>query len=120
MAKFATVDDINRGRPPFSDDDKADADALIAAAGEWIRERKPGIADDDPAAHIVVIQVVRTAMDTRRYSGHTSYSKTVGGVTRSGTLANPGALLAFDDSHYQLLRISRSCGASYYFGDGCE
>ncbi|MDV2474232.1 hypothetical protein F8M49_30080 [Rhodococcus zopfii] len=118
MADFAAPDDIFRGRPrpPGGDED---ATALIAAASQWIRERKPSIADDDPAAHAVVVHVVRAAMATDKYAGHVSYSKTVGGVTRSGTLANPGALLAFDASHYRLLGISESGGPSYYFGGRC-
>lgn len=115
MADFVTVDEIFRGRtrPPGGVEDAAD---LIAAASNWIRDRKPDIADDDPAARIVVIHVVRTAMASDKYLGHVSYSKTVGGVTRSGTLANPGALLTFEGSHYQLLGISQSGGPSYCFG----
>lgn len=118
MADFASPDDIFRGRVR-TQAAEADAEALIAAASNWIRQHKPGIADDDPAAHVVVMQVVRSAMATDKYAGHVSYSKTVGGVTRSGTLANPGALLVFEDSHYQLLGLSRTGGPSYYFGGRC-
>lgn len=117
MAEFATADDISRGRRPFTPDELLDVKDLIAAASQWIRDRKPGIADDNATARLVVIQVVKAAMATEKYAGHVSYSKTVGGVTRSGTLANPGALLIFEPSHYQLLGISQGGGPSYYFGD---
>ncbi|MCK8674100.1 hypothetical protein M1M07_23685 [Rhodococcus sp. HM1] len=118
MADFATPSDIFRPRPVPADreDDVRD---LIAAASNWIRTRKPEIADDDPAARVVVIQVVRAAMATEKYAGHVSYTKTVGGVTRSGTLANPGALLIFEPSHYQLLGISQAGAPSYFFGGHC-
>lgn len=119
MADFVDVDDIFRGRtrPPGGEQDAAD---LIAAASAWIREQRPGIADDDPAARVVVIHVVRAALASDKYAGHVSYSKTVGGVNRSGTLANPGALLNFEASHYRLLGISNGGGPSYYFGGRCE
>ena len=119
MADFASPSDIFRGRP-VPPGGEQDAQDLITAASNWIRERKPDIADDDAAARVVVIQVVRAAMATDKYAGHVSYSKTVGGVTRSGTLANPGSLLIFGPSHYLLLGISAGGGPSFYFGDCCE
>lgn len=117
MAEFATVDEVTRGRRPPTDDERKNIEAMIAAAGMWIRERKPGISDDDQAAHFVVTQVVRTALDTEKYRGLVSFTKTTGGVSRGGALAKPGELLVFTDFHHQLLGISRIGAPSWYFGD---
>ncbi|HEY9314332.1 hypothetical protein [Williamsia sp.] len=114
---FATVGDVTRGRRPTTEAERQDIEAMIAAAGLWIRDRKDWIADDDEAAKFVVVQVVRTALDTEKYRGLISFTKTTGGVTRSGTLANPGELLVFTDFHHQLLGISRVGGPSWNFGD---
>lgn len=115
---FATVEDVTRGRRPAADDaERENIEALIAAAGLWIRDRKPWIPDDDQAAHFVVTQVVRAARQTEKYLGLISFTRTVGGVSNSGTIANPGELLVFTDFHHQLLGISRIGAASWYFGD---
>lgn len=117
MAEFATVDEVARGRRPLTGDERLDAEALIAAASKWIRDRKPGILDDDPTAKLVVIQVVRTALDMAEHAGLRSYSSTVGGISLSGTLANPGDLLVFTDFQRELLGISTSTMPQWHFGD---
>ncbi|MFI8664234.1 hypothetical protein ACIGKR_29855 [Rhodococcus qingshengii] len=117
MTQFATVEDVMRGRRPPTEAEKADIESMIAAAGLWIRDRKPGIANDDQAANFVIIQVVRTALDTEKYRGLISFTKTTGGVSRSGTLAKPGELLVFTDFHHQLLGISATGTPSWHFGD---
>ncbi|NKT69489.1 hypothetical protein GS860_16155 [Rhodococcus hoagii] len=117
MAEFATADEVTRGRRPPTLDERKNIEEMIAAAGIWIRRHKPGIADDDQAAHFVVIQAVRTAMDTEKYRGLVSFTKTTGGVSRGGTLAKPGELLVFTDFHHQLLGISLVGAPAWYFGD---
>lgn len=116
MAEFATANEVTRGRRPPTADEVANIEAMIAAAGIWIRGRRPGIADDDPAAQFVVIDVVRGAMDTEKYRGLISFTKTTGGVSRGGTLAKPGELLVFTDFHHQLLGISLVGAPSWHFG----
>ncbi|NKV95313.1 hypothetical protein GS938_19990 [Rhodococcus hoagii] len=116
MAEFAIVDEVTRGRRPPSPDERKNIEEMIAAAGLWIRGHKPGIAEDDPAAHFVVIDAVRTAMDTEKYRGLISFTKTTGGVSRGGTLAKPGELLVFTDFHHQLLGISLVGAPSWHFG----
>lgn len=117
MAEFATADDIARGRRPFTDDEKLDVEALIAAAGQWIRRRRPDIPDSDPTAKLVVTQVVRTAVDMAKHAGLSSFSKATGGVSRSGTLANPGELLVFTDFQRELLGIPKGPMPKGHFGD---
>ncbi|NKR75868.1 hypothetical protein GS492_24990 [Rhodococcus hoagii] len=117
MAEFATVDEVTRGRRPPSPDERLNIEELIAAAGLWIRAHKPGIADNDQAAHFVVVQAVRTALETEKYRGLVTFTKTTGGVSRGGTLAKPGELLVFTPLHHQLLGISTTGAPSWYFGD---
>ena len=119
MADFVTVPDVATGWRPLSGTEQVWAEQLIAAASLWIRDpnRRPDIADNDPGARFVVTEVVRAALTAAKHAGHVSYSKTVGGVTRSGTLVNPGRSLVFTEYHHQLLGISRSAKPSWTFGD---
>lgn len=117
MADFITTDNITSGWRPLSTTELVWAEQLIASASKWIRDRKPAIADDDPDAKFVVTEAVRAALTAARHAGHVSYSKTVGGVTRSGTLVNPGRSLDFTEFHHQLLGISQVATPRYTFGD---
>ena len=116
MAEFATVDEVTRGRRPPTEEDRANIEAMIVAAGIWIRGHRSAIADDDRAANFVVVDAVRTAMDTEKYRGLGAFTKTTGGVSRGGTLANPGEILVFTDFHHQLLGRSRVGTPSWHFG----
>ncbi|MDF3309757.1 hypothetical protein P3H15_32585 [Rhodococcus sp. T2V] len=119
MADFVTVPDVVTGWRPLSAVEGPWAAQLIATASRWIRDpkRRPDIADDDPDAQFVVIEVVRAALTAAKHAGHVTYSKTVGGVTRAGTLVNPGRSLVFTEYHHQILGISRSAKPSWTFGD---
>ncbi|USC16222.1 phage Gp19/Gp15/Gp42 family protein [Rhodococcus sp. 11-3] len=117
MADFVNTDDIESGWRPLTSTEKIWAEQLIASASKWIRNRKPDLAEDDPDAQFVVIEVVRAALTAAKYAGHASYAKTVGGVTRSGTLVNPGRSLVFTEFHYQLLGISQVAAPKFTFGD---
>ncbi|MGI5222176.1 hypothetical protein [Nocardia sp. CA-290969] len=111
---FAEPDDLGR---PLTGPEREIAEQLLAAAASWIRSRLPDIAVDDPNARTVSIDVVSTAMATRAYAGHISYTRTTGPRTKSGTLTNPGGALVFDDWHKELLGISIHPAPVYYFGD---
>lgn len=117
MADFATAEDVQNGWRPPPGTEQADIVAKIAAASQWIRDRKPDLADDHPQAQYVVVDVVRNALTNAKYAGHTQYSRTVGGVTRSGTLVDPGGSLVITDFHKQLLGISLATMPQYHFGD---
>lgn len=60
--------------------------SLLTVVSDWIRDKKPSIADDDQAAKIVVFEVTREAMLFGRYSGLSSFEETTGHSSRSGTL----------------------------------
>ncbi|AOD24048.1 hypothetical protein IM25_22725 [Rhodococcus sp. p52] len=118
MAAFAIPEDIKlRGRP-LPEWQRTDAQMMLDAAASWIRERKPGIAPDDPNAKLVSIQVVKAALISEAYLGLSAFSKTTGEVTRSGTLANPGQLLVFTDFHKELLGIPFRAGPVWSFKVG--
>lgn len=83
---FAQVTELASAWRPLTSAEQARATSLLGVASRWIRRRKPDIADGDPDAKLVVIEVVKAAMLNAAYQGHSSYSKTVGPYTRSGTL----------------------------------
>ncbi|WP_280410693.1 hypothetical protein [Nocardia asiatica] len=117
---LVTVDDVARGWLDLDTDQRADAELLIAAAEQWIRhpDRRPDVPEDDPIAKRVVLEVVRTALaPPAEFTGHTSYSDTMGPWAQSGTLATPAGTLVFTEAHAQLLGITSTAGPSWHFGD---
>lgn len=118
MAAFAQPSDITIGGRQLTAAQEADAQMFLDAAASWIRARKPDIAPDDPNAKLVSIQVVKAALISEPYLGLSSYSKTVGEVSRSGTIANPGALLHFTDFHKELLGIPYRAAPQWSFKVG--
>lgn len=117
MTDFAEVPDVENGWRPLSAAEKLDAVSKIGAVTRWIRRRNHGIADDDADAKYVVVDVVRFALATGKHVGQTSFSRTVGGVTRSGTFVDPGGSMVITDFHRELLGISKSAAPSWNFGD---
>lgn len=118
MAAFAEPEDITLGGRSLTAAQKVEAQLLLDAAASWIRDRKPDIAPDDPNAKLVSIQVVKAALASEPYLGLSSYSKTTGEVTRSGTLAHPGQFLVFTDFHKELLGIPFRAGPAWSFKVG--
>ncbi|WLP90253.1 hypothetical protein [Gordonia sp. NB41Y] len=84
------------------------AGILLSAASTWIRNRRPGIADDDPAAKIVCVEVVKAVLLPGQWQGFTSWSRAVDDAVLSATLADPAGALTFTDWHYELLGINRN------------
>jgi hypothetical protein len=117
---LATADEVARGWLTLSDDRRADAELLIAAAEAWIRDpaRRPDIDDDDPIGKRVVIEVVRSALSVpAEFTGHTSYSKTVGPWSRSGTVPTPAGVLVFTEQHEQMLGVTSAAMPGGEFGN---
>ncbi|NKT35951.1 hypothetical protein GS810_24045 [Rhodococcus hoagii] len=86
MAEFATSRRYCSRPRPLTPDEKLDVEEMIAAASQWIQDRraengKPELPDGDPAAKQVVVQVVRTAFDRAEHAGLSSYSWTVGATS---------------------------------------
>lgn len=107
---------------PLSVPEHASAGKLLTAAGKRIRDEYreafgTAIAETDPNAETVSIDLVKTAMMTAAYQGHTSYSRGEGARTKGGTLANPGGALTFTDWHREQLGIPIHALAEAYFDD---
>lgn len=108
MADFVTITELEGMWRPLTEPEKKFAELLITAASNWIRGKKPGVADTDPAAKLVTIEVVKDALMPGDNAGYSSVSETVGGKTVARTLANAAAALRFTDHHYLMLGISIS------------
>lgn len=107
---FATVDDVGAGWRALSEQDRINVRLLLDAAAMWIRNRVPDIADDHPGARFVSIDVVRSAMEAGANRGMSSFSKTIGPWSKSGTLINPSGALTFTVMHRELLGIAGGVG----------
>lgn len=107
-APFLTVDQFEALWRPMKDAAETSwAELLLVAASAWIRDRKPGIAPDDPAAKTVVTAVVKAALLPGDWQGYRSWTRTVDDATTAAVLANPGAHLDFDAAGaFSLLGIS--------------
>lgn len=117
MADFATYQDVQNVWRPLSQVEQENARLLLAAAAKWIRDRLPDIADGDPTAKLVSIQVTKAALIPGAFEGHSSYSKGIGPWSKSGSLINPAAVLVFTDEHKELLGIAPSGGPHWNFED---
>lgn len=119
---IVTPADITRGWLPLSEDQQADAQLLIDAAVAWLKDpsRRPDIADSDPIAKRILIEVVRSAMSVpAKFAGHTSYSDTMGPWSRSGTVPTPAGTLMFSDAQQDMLGINTRPTPIGGFGDPC-
>lgn len=117
MVAFADKSDITNGWRALTAAEQIDVVGKIAAVSHWIQDRKSDLGTDDPNAKYVVVDVVRYALGTAKQAGHLSYSRTVGGVTRSGTLVDAGGTLVITDFHRELLGISIAGAPQWNFGD---
>lgn len=83
-------------------------DTVASLIRTEFRERA-GLADvpDDRlgVARTVSIEIVKTALSTGMWPGHTQYGRTEGPRIKSGTLASPGGSLALTDWQRQLLGL---------------
>ncbi|ROZ49381.1 hypothetical protein EEB13_05510 [Rhodococcus sp. WS3] len=118
MTDFADKEDISNGWRALTSAEEIDVLGKISAVSQWIRDRKPSLLADDPQAKYVVVDVIRFALSNAKHAGHKSYSRTVGGVTRSGTLVDSGGSLVITDFHKELLGISKVATPRWNFGDG--
>lgn len=116
---FATLSELEESWRPLSDVEKVRAQALLSAASRWIQRKKPDLSEFDEDAKLVCIEVVKAAMQNPELAGHSSYSKSIGPWSRSGTLtaAAADAALVFLPWMRELLGISNSPLPKWYFGD---
>ena len=118
MPDFIEVDQVEQMWRPLSAAEKELAGLLITAASVWIREKKPGIADDSAAAQLVVFDLVKTVLLPGEWAGYSQWSVTVGGRSRSGTLSDAAAMVALTPWQLMLLGISQTPDPSWNFPKG--
>ncbi|GAC70731.1 hypothetical protein [Gordonia soli] len=101
---------------PLSTPEENLADRLLAVAATWIRRHKPDVDQNDAAAQLVSVMVVRDTLDRLKIGPLSQFSMTRGEKMDSGTL-DPGSMLDFTPQMYSLLGISRTASPRAFFGD---
>ena len=88
-------------RPAWASDPVAMA--LLDVVEGWIRSRRPGIADDDQGARVVVFEVTRDALLSGELGPYSSIEKRTAHSSRSVTI-NPTVVERFvTGRHRQML-----------------
>ncbi|WP_336793010.1 hypothetical protein [Gordonia malaquae] len=119
---FLTVQQLESQWRGLTTAEKTLAESLLDSAGVAIREayreaRGVDIDDAHPAAVTVSFDMVRTAISTGAYAGHTAYSRTEGPRAKGGTLIAPGGSLELTDWHRKQLGLPIGTLAQAYFDD---
>lgn len=125
MAAFATVDELVAAWRPLTAAERAAAGSQLDSVAALIRadfQSRLGLDDvpDDrlDAAKAVSIEIVKTALTTGQWSGHTAYGRTVGARSKSGTLSAPGGSLMLTDWQRQLLGLPVNPAPQWNFPEG--
>lgn len=112
MPAFATPDELAAEWRPLTTAERAAATSHLDTVAALIRSAFAdhlGLsevpADKLTAARSVSIDIVKTALATGMWPGHTSYSRTEGPRSKSGTLASPGGSLTLSEWHRDLLGL---------------
>ena len=125
MAAFAEVTDVAAGWRTLTAAEQVDAQSKLDSVAAIIRgefQARLGL-DDVPdnqlaSAKEVSIEIVKTAISTGIYPGHTQYGRTEGHRVKSGTLAAPGGTLALTDAHRRQLGLPVQPSPKYNFPRG--
>jgi hypothetical protein len=91
---------------PLSSAEDLLAESLLQVVSDWIRNHKPGVADDDAAAQVVTFEVTRDALLYGDFGPLTSFSKTVGPRVKSATFDRTAVEKFITDRHRRMLGIS--------------
>jgi hypothetical protein len=86
------------------------AESLLQVVSDWIRDHKPGVADDDTAAQVVTFEVTRDALLYGEFGTLSSFSKTVGPRIKAGTFDRSAVEKFITDRHRRMLGISVLAG----------
>lgn len=113
---FIDIDDFQAAFRTLKPAEEQIAEWLLQVASDWIREHKPGIADDSVPAKLVVTEVVSTALRYNKYGPLTSFTEQTSHSVMSGTFSGEaGGLLDFTDRHKKLLGIPVMSAPQYSF-----
>lgn len=103
-------------RPAWESDQLAIA--LLQVVEKWIRDHKPGVADDDQAAQVVVFEVTRDALLSGEIGPYRSLEKRTAHSSRAVTI-DPAVVERFiTGRHRQMLGMSVNAGPRGRFKRG--
>lgn len=81
------------------------AASLLTVVSDWIRDRKPDIVDDDPAAQVVTFEVTRDAMLYGEFGPVTSFTKIVGHRQQTAAIDRAAVEKFITDRHKRILGL---------------
>lgn len=105
---------------PLSDAESEVAEPYLEVVSDWIRDNKTDVSADDPAAKIVVFEVVREALLYGDVTPLASFSKTMGPRSRSGTFDRVAVEKFITDRHRLMLGISVSAAGPRGYFPKCD
>lgn len=100
---------------PLSAAEKLVAAPLLTVVSDWIRDKKPTVADDDPAAKIVTFEVTRDALLYGEFGPVSSFTKTVGHRTKQAAIDRQAVEKFINDRHRRMLGIALQAKARGHF-----
>ncbi|MBU8833604.1 hypothetical protein [Mycolicibacterium goodii] len=100
-------------RPAWANDELAKA--LLTVASDWIRERKPGLPDNDPAAQVVVFEVTRDALLAGDLGPYSSVTKTTSHSSRQVTIDRGVVDMFITPRHRRMLGLGSMAAPRGHF-----
>ncbi|AGM12896.1 head-to-tail adaptor [Mycobacterium phage Brusacoram] len=115
MADFLTVETLAEWakQPAWADSDLARA--LLTVVSDWIRDHKPGLADDDPAAQVVVFEVTRDALLAGDLGPYSSVTKTTSHSSRQVTIDRAVVDMFITPRHRRMLGLGSTAAPRGHF-----
>lgn len=103
---------------PLSAAEKLVAAPLLTVVSDWIRDKKPAIANDDPAAKVVTFEVTRDALTYGEFGPVSSFTKTVGHRTKQAAIDREAVEKFIARRHYRMLGLALQAKARGHFPRG--
>lgn len=100
---------------PLRAAETAVATPLLQVVSDWIRDKKPDIANNDQAAIFVCFDIARQELTYGKYSQLSDFSETVGRKNVSGTLNITEAEQFITDRHRKILGLSIVAAPAFNF-----
>ncbi|MBF9328484.1 hypothetical protein [Mycobacteroides chelonae] len=118
MADFLDVGAFAAMYRPLSAAETLVATPLLKVVDGWIRDNKPGVADDDPAAKLVAFEVTRDGLMYGEFGPVSSFTKTVGHRTKQAAIDRKAIERFITPRHLRMLGISVQAKARGHFPRG--
>lgn len=117
VTPFLTAEAIGTLWRPLKGTESALAALLVEAASGWIRRKvaaagRPPLDPGDANAKLVVLDVVRSALEAAAPNRARQFSRTTGQRSTSWTYDEAAKLLEWLPNHYELLDLNPEAGRS--------